>query len=85
MHNAGAADNIEAWQQVAADNNQQEGKAMTEYRIQIKTDSGYETSATTSSLKTANNRAKDLASCGYDGRIVTAKGHVSQEWEIVRS
>lgn len=57
---------------------------MSTYKIQIKTASGYETNCTKSTLVSASRVSRDLAAAGYDGRIVTSKGRVSQEWTIQR-
>ena len=59
-------------------------KTRTEYRVEVKTESGYEHNLTTANKRAAENRSKDLAVAGYDGRIVTARGHVVQEWTIER-
>jgi len=56
----------------------------TTYKVQVKCDGGYETNYTTTSKKLAVRKAKDLAAAGYDGRIVTARGYVSQSWELVK-
>lgn len=57
---------------------------MTTYKIQIKTPTGHATHDTKSTLSAANRVSQDLAAAGYDGRIVTDKGRVSQEWTIQR-
>jgi hypothetical protein len=56
----------------------------TTYKVQIKCEGTFETNYTTTNKKQAVQRSKDLAAAGYDGRIVTAKGHVSQTWELVK-
>lgn len=55
---------------------------MTTYLVQIKTKSGYETNTKTTSKREAVRRSQDLASCGFDGRIVTEKGYESQRWTV---
>jgi len=57
---------------------------MSTYHVQIKTETGYETHSTKTRLEAAVRVSHDLAAAGYDGRIVTAKGHVPQEWTIQR-
>lgn len=56
---------------------------MTTYRIEIKTKTGYDLHSKTTDRKSAMRKSQDLAAAGYDGRIVTAKGHVTQEWAMV--
>jgi hypothetical protein len=55
---------------------------MTTYLVQIKRDGGYETALKTSSRRKALTTGYDLAREMYDGRVITEKGYVSQEWEI---
>ena len=58
---------------------------MTTYLVQIKCDENeYETVLRTSSRSRAFRTSYELAQESHDGRIVTEKGHVSQEWEINR-
>lgn len=58
---------------------------MTTYLVQIKSgDNEYETVLRTSSRSKAFRTSYELAQETHDGRIVTEKGHVSQEWEIKR-
>ncbi len=55
---------------------------MTTYLVQIKRDGGYETVLKTSGRRKALTTGYDLAREMYDGRVITEKSYVSQEWEI---
>lgn len=56
---------------------------MTTYIVQIAVGKNFETNTKTSNRSEAMRRGQDLAAAGYDGRIVTAKGHVSQTWKLI--
>lgn len=59
---------------------------MTTYKIQIKTDAGYEDHSEVSSKGKADRIVRDLVAAGVqEGRVVTAKGHESQSWKIVQN
>jgi hypothetical protein len=55
----------------------------TEYRVEIEcVDRTHETNFSTDNRRAAERRARDLAAAGYCGRIVTARGHVVNEWTV---
>jgi hypothetical protein len=55
----------------------------TEYRVEIEcADRTHETNFRTHDKRMAERRARDLAAAGYCGRIVTARGHVVNEWTV---
>lgn len=57
---------------------------MKKYIVQIRVEDGYETHSSYATKASANRKARDLASGQHDGRIVTDKGTVVNEWELVR-